>query len=86
MNPNSDQKRIAFGYNREYGKMVLHEGQCACVNLIFMNYLEGVSINKIKEILENSGIPSPLNKAKWGKQAIANILSNPHFTRIDGYP
>lgn len=86
MNPNSNQKRIAFGYNREYGRIVFHEGQSACVKFIFMTYLEGESINRIKEILESAGIPSPLNKRKWGKQVIANILSNPHYTGINGYP
>ena len=27
MNPNSPQKRMAFGYNRDYGKIVINEGQ-----------------------------------------------------------
>ena len=44
MNPNSTQKRIAFGYNRNYGKIVLTEGQAAAVKLIFMYYLEGKSL------------------------------------------
>jgi len=29
MNPNSAQKRIAFGYNRDYGKVAINEGQAA---------------------------------------------------------
>ena len=41
MNPNSPQKRMAFGYNRDYGKIVINEGQAAAVKLIFMYYLEG---------------------------------------------
>ncbi|MBE6824392.1 MAG: hypothetical protein E7513_03490 [Ruminococcaceae bacterium] len=86
MNPNSEQKRIAFGYNREYGKIVCYKTQALCVKLIFMFYLEGRSISNIKEVLESMGLPSPLNRPKWGKQVIANILSNPHYTGIDGYP
>ena len=31
MNPASAQKRITFGYNRNYDKIVLNEGQAGCV-------------------------------------------------------
>lgn len=32
------------------------------------------------------GIPSPLNGKTWGKQTLANILSNPHYTGDEIYP
>lgn len=86
MNPNSSQKRITFGYNREYGKIVIYEEQAIVVEVIFTHYLHGYSIGKIKEILEKTGIPSPQNKPAWGKQAISNILSNPHYIGDDVYP
>lgn len=35
MNPTSEQKRIAFGYNRHENRIVINEGQAACVKLIF---------------------------------------------------
>ena len=41
MNPASAQKRIAFGYNRDGNKIVVNEGQAACVKLIFNYYAEG---------------------------------------------
>jgi len=41
MNPNSSQKRIAFGYNRNgLGKIVINEGQAATVRLIFEYYTD----------------------------------------------
>ena len=87
MNPNSPQKRIAFGNNREAnGKVVLHEGQAATVNLIFSYYLEGKSLSEIKEILDRMGIISPQNRSGWGKQTISNILKNPHYLGSDVYP
>ena len=86
MNPNSPQKRIAFGYNRHYGTIVLHDGQAACVKLIFTYYDDGKSISWIKEALEDMGFPSPLNKRTWGKQTISNILSNPHYLGSEEYP
>ncbi len=86
MNPNSTQKRIAFGYNRNYGKIVLNEGQAAAVKLIFMYYLEGKSLGEIKDILEGMNIPSPYNKRTWGKQMLSNLLSNPHYLGSEIYP
>ena len=87
MNPNSEQKRIAFGYNRNSkSEIVIHPGQAAAVKLIFDYYLEGFSMAKIKENLESMGIPSPLNGKKWSKQTLANILSNPHYLGDELYP
>ena len=87
MNPNSTRKRIAFGYNRgPCNQIELFEPQAAAVKLIYMQYLEGRSIAAIKETLEAIGAPSPLDKPTWGKQTIANILSNPHYTGTDGHP
>ena len=86
MNPASAQKRIAFGYNRYGDKIVLHEGQAGCVQMIFNFYDEGKSLSEIKEIMDEWGCPSPQNKKTWGKQTISNILSNPHYLGSDEYP
>ena len=87
MNPNSEQKRIAFGYERNaYEKIVIREGPAACVKLIYYWYLDGKSTSEIKEILEEDGIPSPRNGKKWSKQTIANILSNEHYVGSEEYP
>ena len=86
MNPASAQKRITFGYNRNYDKIVLNEGQAGCVWLIFSYYDEGKSLAEIKDILERLNVPSPQNKKAWGKQTISNILSNPHYLGSDEYP
>ena len=86
MNPASAQKRIAFGYNRNYDKIVLNEGQAGCVWLFFSYYDEGKSLAEIKDILEGLNVPSPQNKKVWGKQTISNILSNPHYLGSEDYP
>lgn len=86
MNPSSTQKRIAFGYNRDKNNaIVLHEGQAATVKLIYLLYAEGKSIAATKEQLEQLRVISPQNKPTWGKQTIANILSNPHYLGDDVY-
>lgn len=87
MNSNSNQKRIAFGYNRNPANRIeLHSGQAAAVKLIYQSYADGMSIAAIAEMLESAGIPSPQNKPAWSKQTIANILSNPHYLGDADYP
>jgi hypothetical protein len=86
MNPDSKQKRIAFGYNRDINKIVLHAGQKAAVQLIYQHYVEGQSIADIAKFLGNASIPSPQNKPVWSKQTLANILSNPHYIGDAVYP
>lgn len=87
MNSNSDQRRIAFGYNRDQtNRIILHTGQAAAVKLIYQSYADGQTITAIAEMLKNAGIPSPQNKPTWGKQTIANILSNPHYLGDADYP
>lgn len=86
MNPISSQKRIAFGYNRDYGRIVINEGQAAAVKLIYTWYADGKGLGEIKGLLGGLGIPSPQNKPTWGKQALSNILANPHYLGSDDYP
>ena len=62
MNPDSSQKRIAFGYNREYNNIVINNGQAIIVEAIYTQYQRGYGIGIIKEILEKAGVPSPQNK------------------------
>ena len=53
MNPNSKQKRIAFGYERlGNNKIVPHEGQAAALKLIYWMYAEGKSLAQIKDSME----------------------------------
>ena len=86
MNPASNQKRIAFGYNRDYEHIIINERQAATVKLIYTWYAEGKGLGEIKMLLEGMNIPSPQNKPTWGKQALANILANPHYLGSEDYP
>ena len=87
MNTQSKQKRIAFGYNRgPINQIEINEGQAAAVKLIYDWYCEGKSLAQIVTLLSDIGVPSPQNKQTWGRQALANILSNEHYTGADNYP
>ena len=82
----SKQKRIAFGYNRGLVNQVeINEGQAA-VKLIFAWYCEGKSLSQIATLLSDMNVPSPQNMQIWGRQTLANILSNAHYVGEDNYP
>ena len=87
MNPNSKQRRIAFGYQRlANNRIAIHGGQAATLQLIYRMYAEGKSLAEIKAIMEGMNIPSPQNKQTWGKQTMSNLISNPHYLGTEEYP
>ena len=87
VNPNSPQKRIAFGYNRAANNtIVLYPLQAQVVQFIFNFRLEGNSLRRIAMILTACEIPTPNNNRIWGMQVIRNILSNSHYIGDETYP
>lgn len=81
------QKRIAFGYNRNaLNRIEINSPQAMTVKLIFELYADGESLQSISTKLEACNIPSPYNNPKWGKQAIAKILSYERYIGNIDYP
>ena len=56
------------------------------MKLIYDWYCEGKSLTQIVTLLSDIGVTSPQNKQTWGRQALANILFNEHYTGADNYP
>lgn len=81
------QKRISFGYKRnDKNEIVVYKEQAEVVKLIFELYSLDQSLSKISEYLEIYRIPSPSNKALWGRQIINNVLSNINYIGNGDYP
>ncbi len=81
------QKRISFGYTRnDMNEIVIYKEQSEVVKLIFELYSFGLSLAKISKHLEMYSIPSPSNKALWGRQIINNVLSNLNYIGNSDYP
>ena len=91
MNPQSKQKRIAFGYMRlANNQIAIHEGQAAALKLIYGLYAEvirmiyawhsqGLSLRSISAHLQEQNILSPHGKPKWGIETIRKILQNEKY-------
>lgn len=69
--------RVCYGYEHdEEGQLVIKEDEATVVRKIFLLYLSGASILKIKRVLEEEGVPAPKGGPTWAKKTIDNILTN----------
>lgn len=81
---NPDSKifsRVCYGYRKgDDGSLVIDETQAEVVKSIFQMYLDGAGTQKIKDGLEQRGIPSPSGGATWPKRTIEKILVNEKYS------
>ncbi len=56
------------------------------VKRIVTLYAEGLSYQKIANILNSDTIPYCLNAPLWNKHKVKRLLENPRYTGADGYP
>ena len=69
---------LPFGYTRKYGKLSVDENEVYTVRAIYSLYIQGNSMDKIANELNNAGVPSK-NGGKWYKSTIYGILHNPLY-------
>ena len=69
-----------FGYQRgTEGVPEIIPEQAEVVRLIFDKYLDGFSVNQIKDYLENHGIKSKKGNSTWEKSVIREMLRNEKY-------
>lgn len=72
--------RPCYGYHvDETAAFVIVPEEADIVRRIFAMYLCGMSVLKIKAVLEADGILSPTGKSNWSKRTIDMILSNKKY-------
>ena len=87
MNPTSEQKRIAFGYNRPCygykqaadGTLEIVPGEAAVVTLIYEWRAEGESLRTIASRLMEMNIKASRGGKVWGIETIRKILNNEKY-------
>jgi DNA invertase Pin-like site-specific DNA recombinase len=59
----------------------IDEGQAAVVKRIFSLYVDGVGGNRIAQMLDRGGVPTPRRDARRGRNpaTVMDILRNPHY-------
>ena len=71
--------RLCYGFTKTDSGLAINEAEAENVRWIFERYLLGDSLGKIADGLAAHGIPSPVGKAKWNRQAIDKLLSNEKY-------
>ena len=74
-----------FGYRIEQGKLVPSEEESKWVSAIFEWYLEGGSIDAIRDRLLENGVLTRRGNAVWSHGAINKVLTNTHFAGYYNY-
>ena len=59
--------------------MSINEEKANTVRLIYRQYLSGMSLGRIANLLYLEHIPSPRGKERWTQAVISGILSNPKY-------
>jgi len=69
---------IPYGYNYENNELIVDKKEATIVKDIFNLYVDGLSMNKIAEHLNEKNIPTKQNRT-WRAQTISKILKNPLY-------
>ena len=69
------QVHAPYGYYIENDEFKINEEQAQVVRVIFRAYIEGKSIYKIAEELNQAGVPNKFGELAWTMKTISRILS-----------
>lgn len=79
-------RRILYGYVVERGELHIQPVEAAVVQRVMMLYIEGLSYQKISDILNADGIPFSSEAPIWNKHKVKRLLENPRYAGASGYP
>ena len=78
-------RRQPFGYQLDFGEIVLQETEAETVELIYQKYADGTSFTRLAAMLQEMGVPYDSQRS-WNKNMVARILENRKYLGEDGYP
>lgn len=79
-------RKILYGYQIQRGELATVPQEAAVVERIVTLYMDGLSYQKISDILNGKGIPFSEGAPLWNKHKVKRLLENPRYTGRDGYP
>ena len=79
-------RNIPFGYTMENGKIIVHPTESQTVKEIFNTYLDGRSLLKIAEKLNERQVEYMPEVAGWNKARLKRIVEDNRYIGSEGYP
>lgn len=79
-------RNIPYGYQYKNGNIAIHEKETETVKQIFTEYLNGLSLLKIAEQLNNKHIEYLPGVCGWNKSRIKRIIEDERYLGTNGYP
>lgn len=83
---NAKNRNILYGYKFENGRIVIHDVEAKIVNQVFTDYVNGLSLLKIANLLTQKGIEYLPNQVNWNKGKIKRIIEDKRYLGDDKYP
>lgn len=79
-------RNIPYGYQYKNGSIAIQETETETVKRIFTEYLNGLSLLKIAEQLNNEHIEYMPSVCGWNKSRIKRIIEDERYLGTNGYP
>lgn len=79
-------RNIPFGYTMENGKIIFHPTESQAVQAIFSDYLDGQSLLKIAQSLNERQVEYLSGTTGWNKARLKRIIEDKRYIGNDGYP
>lgn len=79
-------RNIPYGYQYKNGSIAIQEKETETVKCIFTEYLNGLSLLKIAEQLNNEHIEYMPGVCGWNKSRIKRIIEDERYLGTNGYP
>ena len=78
-------RKQPFGYQMQFGTVVVQPQEAGLVQYIFQQYILGASFQELVSALRNQAVSYDSGKL-WNKNMVARILENERYTGKAGYP
>lgn len=79
-------RKILYGYQIRHGELAIVPQEAEVVQRVTALYLDGLSYQRISDILNSDGFPFSVETPLWNKHKVKRLLENPRYTGEDGYP
>ena len=80
------KRKLLYGYQIQNGELTVVEAEASVVARVASLYLEGLSYQKLADLLNQKNIPFSQEAPAWDKHKVKRLLENPRYTGQKGYP